>query len=118
MAITSVSYGQETTATKRYGTAITEGPPMASRDGVRFKRWNEAFLRPGIERPDTWNYGHQYIAWHAVNRPVTWESEHDLAAQPVRLRAERRRSVCFPILGVVPVSSLGSPQQTLSCKRD
>ncbi|MFA5191819.1 MAG: twin-arginine translocation signal domain-containing protein [Verrucomicrobiia bacterium] len=53
-------------ASLRYGTAITEGLLMASRDGVKFKRWNEAFLRPGIERPGTWHYGHQYIAWHAV----------------------------------------------------
>jgi hypothetical protein len=53
-------------ATQRYGTAITEGLMMASRDGLTFKRWNEAFLPPGIERPGTWNYGHQYIAWHLV----------------------------------------------------
>ncbi|MDP7302954.1 MAG: hypothetical protein QGG09_07630, partial [Pirellulaceae bacterium] len=53
-------------STPRYGTAITEGLLMASRDGVTFKRWNEAFLRPGIQRPDTWHYGHQYIAWHVV----------------------------------------------------
>jgi len=53
-------------ASDRYGTAITEGLLMASRDGVTFKRWNEGFLRPGIERKDTWNYGHQYIAWHVV----------------------------------------------------
>lgn len=52
--------------TERYGTAITEGLLMASRDGRRFKRWNEAFLRPGIEREGTWNYGQQYIAWHLV----------------------------------------------------
>ena len=38
---------------------------MSSRDGVKFKRWNEAFLPPGIEREGTWNYGQQYIAWHA-----------------------------------------------------
>lgn len=50
----------------RYGTAITEGLVMASRDGVRFERWNEAFLRPGPERPGTWLYGQQFIAWHAV----------------------------------------------------
>jgi hypothetical protein len=50
----------------RYGTALTEGLLMASRDGVHFQRWNEAFLRPGPERPDTWLYGHQFIAWHAV----------------------------------------------------
>jgi hypothetical protein len=53
-------------ANLRYGTAITEGLLMASRDGVKFKRWNEAFLRPGIERPGTWNYGQQYIGWHVV----------------------------------------------------
>ena len=51
---------------ERYGTAITDGLFMASRDGVKFKRWNEAFLPPGIERDGTWNYGHQYIGWHIV----------------------------------------------------
>ena len=50
----------------RYGTALTEGLLMASRDGVHFKRWNEAFLPPGIQREGTWHYGQQYIAWHVV----------------------------------------------------
>ena len=27
---------------------------------------NEAFLRPGIERPGSWQYGAQYIGWHVV----------------------------------------------------
>lgn len=53
-------------ASQRYGTALTEGLIMASRDGVRFKRWNEAFLRPGIGRKGTWQYGQQYIACHVV----------------------------------------------------
>ena len=53
-------------ASPRYGTAITEGLFMASRDCVQFKRWNEAFLRPGSERPGSWNYGQQYLAWHLV----------------------------------------------------
>lgn len=53
-------------ASLRYGTAITEGLLMASHDGVTFKRWNEAFLRPGIEREGTWHYGQQYIGWHVV----------------------------------------------------
>jgi len=60
-------------ASDRYGMAITEGLFMASRDGVTFKRWNEAFLPPGIERPGTWNYGHQYIAWHAVETKSAME---------------------------------------------
>jgi hypothetical protein len=50
----------------RYGTAISETLLMAGRDGVHFERWNEAFLRPGIQRPDTWLYGQNFLAWHAV----------------------------------------------------
>ena len=57
---------QRATANLRYGTALTEGLLMASRDGVHFERWNEAFLKPGPQRPETWLYGHNYIAWHAV----------------------------------------------------
>lgn len=50
----------------RLGTAVTDSLFMASRDGVTFKRWNEVFLRPGPERPGTWTYGQQFIAWHPV----------------------------------------------------
>lgn len=58
-------------ASERYGRALTEGLLMASRDGVNFKRWNEGFLRPGIERQGTWNYGHQFIGWHPVETKGT-----------------------------------------------
>ena len=58
-------------ASERYGRALTEGLLMASRDGVNFKRWNEGFLRPGIERPGTWNYGHQFIGWYPVETEGT-----------------------------------------------
>lgn len=57
----------------RYGMAITEGLFMTSRDGVKFKRWQEAFLRPGPERNDTWAYGNQYIAWQMVETKSTTE---------------------------------------------
>jgi hypothetical protein len=50
----------------RYGTAITETQIMASRDGVTFNRWNEAFLPPGIQRPDSWYYAHNDVAWNMV----------------------------------------------------
>lgn len=56
-------------SSERYGSAITEGLLMVSRDGVTFKRWNEGFLRPGIERPGTWNYGQNFLAWHLVETP-------------------------------------------------
>ena len=42
---------------------------MVSRDGVNFKRWNEGFIRPGVERNGTWNYGQNFIAWHMVETP-------------------------------------------------
>ena len=64
-------------ASERYGRALTEGLLMASRDGVTFKRWNEGFLRPGIERNGTWNYGHQTIAWHPVETRGTLEGAPD-----------------------------------------
>ena len=60
-------------ASERYGSALTEGILMASRDGVTFKRWNEAFLRPGIERVGTWNYGHQFIGWQLVETKAALE---------------------------------------------
>lgn len=50
----------------RLGTVLTDGLLMAGRDRVNFKLWNEAFLRPGLERPDTWNYGHQFIGWQLL----------------------------------------------------
>lgn len=60
-------------AAVRLGTALTESLFMASRDGVNFKRWNEAFLRPGIERKGSWAYGNQYISWHVVETKSPFE---------------------------------------------
>jgi hypothetical protein len=68
-----------TGGSERYGSAITETVLMASRDGVTFKRWDEAFLPPGIEREGTWNYGHQYTAWHVI------ETKSDLPGAPDEL---------------------------------
>jgi hypothetical protein len=44
----------------RYGTAVTDGLFMTSRDGRTFHRWGEAFLRPGPERKHNWTYGDGY----------------------------------------------------------
>lgn len=63
----------------RYGTALTEALVMASRDGVHFERWNEAFFRPGVERPETWMYGQNYVAWNPV------ETESSLPGAPSEL---------------------------------
>lgn len=53
----------------RYGTAITDSLFMAGRDARTFKRWNEAFLRPGIERDGSWTYGDNFIGWGLVETP-------------------------------------------------
>ena len=53
-------------ASPRYGTAITDGLFMTSRDGVLFHRWNEAFLRPGPRRQGSWVYGDNLIFWGMV----------------------------------------------------
>ena len=47
----------------RYGTALTEPLFMSSRDGVTFRRWQEAFLRPGLRAEGSWAYGDNYLAW-------------------------------------------------------
>lgn len=61
----------------RYGTALTESLFMASHNGVTFKRWNEAFLRPGIERNGTWSYGQQYIGWSILETKSSLEGAPD-----------------------------------------
>lgn len=52
-----------TEAYARVGSDLTDGLFMSSRDGVRFHRWDEAFLRPGPEAGATeskWMYGDNY----------------------------------------------------------
>ncbi len=47
----------------RYGTAVTDGLFMSSRDGRLFRRWGEAIIRPGIERRHNWVYGDGYQSY-------------------------------------------------------
>ena len=63
----------------RYGTVLTEALFMTSRDGVTFKRWGEAFLRPGLRFKDNWTYGDNYIAWQVV------KTESDIEGAPKEL---------------------------------
>ncbi len=39
---------------------------MSSRDGLSFKRWGEAFLRPGPQECRQWVYGNQFQNWGIV----------------------------------------------------
>ena len=63
----------------RFGSAITDGLFMSSRDGANFKRWGEAFLRPGPQELGHWIYGDQYQNWGLV------ETKSDLAGAPNEL---------------------------------
>ena len=50
-------------ANRRVGTDLTDGLFMSSRDGLAFKRWDEAFLRPGPEAAGLWIYGDNYQSY-------------------------------------------------------
>jgi len=54
----------------RYGTAITDGLFMSSRDGHTFRRFDEAFLRPGPERRGNWVYGDCYQSLGLIEMPA------------------------------------------------
>jgi hypothetical protein len=54
----------------RFGTAVTDGLFMSSRDGRTFHRFDEAFLRPGPERRDNWVYGDCYQSLGLLETPA------------------------------------------------
>jgi hypothetical protein len=64
---------------ERYGAAVTDGLFMSSRDGKTFRRWNEAFIRPGPRAEGSWAYGDMYQAWGMI------ETESDLRSAPPEL---------------------------------
>ena len=47
----------------RFGSVVTDALMMTSRDGLTFKRWGEAILRPGPSRTNSWVYGDNLISW-------------------------------------------------------
>ncbi len=64
-------------AKERYGTALSDTLFMTSRDGRTFHRWDQAFLRPGPERTDSWVYGDHYLAWPLVVTKSAMEGAPD-----------------------------------------
>lgn len=57
-------------SSQRQGTALTDGLFMSSRDGLHFRRWGEAFIRPGLRPRDNWFYGDNYQNWGLVTTPA------------------------------------------------
>lgn len=70
---------QRAKASPRYGSAVTDGLMMTSRDGRTFKRWGEAIIRPGPSRTNSWVYGDNIISWGIL------ETESDLPQSPHEL---------------------------------
>ena len=52
----------ESGGVERLGAALTDTLFMTSRDGVTFRRWGEAFIRPGLREKGNWFYGDNYVA--------------------------------------------------------
>ena len=53
-------------SSRRYGTAVTDALFITSRDGLTFKRWPEAFIRPGPRQRESWVYGDNFVFWGMV----------------------------------------------------
>lgn len=56
-------------ADERYGSALTDGMFMSSRDGQTFDLWPESFIRPGLRPQDNWVYGDNFPSWGMVTTP-------------------------------------------------
>ncbi|MBO7149063.1 MAG: hypothetical protein J6V93_04310 [Clostridia bacterium] len=61
----------------REGTAISDCAIMTSRDGIRFNKWDEAYLTPGIEEIDNWWYGNCYMVYGLHEIPSQTEGAPD-----------------------------------------
>ncbi len=70
---------ERSAAHPRYGSVVTDGVFMSSRDGETFKRWGEAYIRPGPSSLDSWVYGDNCIAWGML------ETEADTPGMPPEL---------------------------------
>ena len=65
-----------TIAYERCATDLTDGIFMTSRNGQSFRRWDEAFLRPGPEAAGHWIYGDNYQAYGL------WETKSNIDGAP------------------------------------
>lgn len=73
----------------RTGTVMTDTCIMTSRDGVNFRRTDEAFMTPGPERHNNWYYGDGYLCHGMTETPSPIPGEPDELSiyMPVNYRA-------------------------------
>ena len=63
----------------RYGLTVTDCIFIFSRDGQRFFRADEAFMRPGPECPANWVYGDCYPAYRILRTPSPVGADDELS---------------------------------------
>ena len=63
----------------RYGLTITDCIFIFSRDGQRFYREDEAFMRPGPENPGNWVYGDGYPAYQLIKTPAPFGGDDEVS---------------------------------------
>jgi len=61
----------------RTGTVMTDTCIITSRDGVHFRRTDEAFMTPGPERGNNWYYGDGYLCHGMTETPSPIPGEPD-----------------------------------------
>ena len=57
-------------------SGVSDGVFMSSRDGVRFHRWGEAVVRPGLQ-PERWMTRNNMIGWGILSLPSSVAGEPD-----------------------------------------
>ncbi|MBE6396778.1 MAG: hypothetical protein E7046_07225 [Lentisphaerae bacterium] len=63
----------------RFGLTVTDCIFALSRDGERFFREDEAFMRPGPENPGNWVYGDCYPAYRLVKTPAPFGGDDEIS---------------------------------------
>lgn len=74
----------------RTGAVMTDTCIITSRDGVNFRRTDEAFMTPGPERGNNWYYGDGYLC-HGMTEtpsPIPGEPNELSLYMPVNYRAD------------------------------
>lgn len=76
----------------RYGLAITDCVFMSSRNGINWRRWDEAFMTPGIEHLYNWVYGDCYPALGMIET----KSEDPYVTNEISMYAKERHFSMMP----------------------
>ena len=78
----------------RLGLAVTDALFVMSRDGQKFIRYDEAFMRPGPQRPGSWVYGSCYPGAFVIPTPAADGSGDELSIYSPARQMSGTNAVC------------------------